>query len=160
MNSQSEPLSSLGSDCLAGGGEMGALMRSRDWSKTAIGAVESWSPALRMMARLLLVNRFQLFLCWGPKFCQLYNDASWPALGTKHPRSMGQPASECWPEIWHIIGPLIEKPFGGGEATWMDLCYYIFALHGFLSADVLTNCQLRQAQTADTTTRFWPLRFL
>ena len=99
MNSQSERLSSPGSDCLAGGGEMGALMRSMDWSKTAIGAVESWSPALRMMVRLLVVNRFQLFLWWGPKFCQLYNDASWPALGTKHPRPMGQPASECWPEI-------------------------------------------------------------
>jgi len=23
-------------------------------------------------------------------------------------------------EIWHIIGPLIETPFRGGSATWMD----------------------------------------
>jgi hypothetical protein len=33
---------------------MGALMRSMDWSKTSIGPVESWSPALRMMVRLIL----------------------------------------------------------------------------------------------------------
>lgn len=103
-----------------GGGEMGERMRAFDWSQTALGAVGSWSPALRMMVRLLLVNRFQLILWWGPEFCQLYNDAYRPVLGTKHPQALGQPARDCWPEIWHIIGPLIERPFHGGEATWME----------------------------------------
>ena len=63
---------------------------------------------------------FPLLLWWGPEFCQLYNDAYRPVLGAKHPKSMGQPARECWPEIWHIIGPLIETPFNGGPATWME----------------------------------------
>ncbi len=107
-------------DCLSGGGEMGALMRSIDWSSTPIGAVESWSLALRTMVRILLVNRFQLFLWWGPRYVQVYNDASRTILGAKHPRSMGQPAAECWSEIWHVIGPLIETPFRGGPATWME----------------------------------------
>ena len=107
-------------DCLAGGGEMGALMRSIDWAKTPIGPVATWSPALRTILRLLLVNRFQLFLWWGPHYVQFYNDASWPILGAKHPRSMGQPAAECWSEIWHVIGPLIDSPFHGGPATWME----------------------------------------
>ena len=79
-------------DCLVGGGQMGALMRSMDWSKTPIGPVASWSPTLQMMVRLILSNRLQMFLWWGPRFIQIYNDASWPALGDKHPRSMGQPA--------------------------------------------------------------------
>jgi PAS domain S-box-containing protein len=91
-----------------------------DWSKTPIGDVETWSPALRMMVRLLLANRFPLLLWWGPRYCQLYNDAYRPVLGDKHPGSMGQPASECFPEIWEVIGPLIETPFNGGSATWMD----------------------------------------
>jgi PAS domain S-box-containing protein len=99
---------------------MGQLMRSQDWSLTSIGAVESWSPALRMMVKILLANRFPLLLWWGSEFCQIYNDAYRPVLGTKHPRSLGQPAHECWPEIWDVIGPLIETPFHGGEATWMD----------------------------------------
>ncbi len=99
---------------------MGALMRAIDWSRTPIGPVESWSDTLCKTARLILANPLQMFLWWGPQFCQIYNDASWPALGVKHPRSMGQPAHECWSEIWHIIGPLIETPFKGGEATWMD----------------------------------------
>jgi PAS domain S-box-containing protein len=91
-----------------------------DWSKTPIGDVETWSPALRMMVRLLLANRFPLLLWWGPRYCQLYNDAYRPVLGDKHPASMGQPASECFPEIWEVIGPLIDTPFNGGSATWMD----------------------------------------
>ena len=81
---------------------MGALMRSMDWSKTQIGDVETWSPALRMMMRLLLANRFPLLLCWGPRYCQIYNDPYRPVLGDKHPASMGQPARECFPEIWDI----------------------------------------------------------
>lgn len=95
-------------------------MRSIDWSKTPIGPVASWSPALRMMVRFLLANRFPLLLWWGPQYCQLYNDPYRPVLGDKHPRSMSQPASECFPEIWNIIGPLIDTPFNGGPATWME----------------------------------------
>ncbi|MDB5863498.1 MAG: putative Histidine kinase [Betaproteobacteria bacterium] len=117
--------------CLVGGGRMGALMRSLDWSTTSIGPVENWSAALRMMVRLILANRLQMFLWWGPGFCQIYNDAAWPALGAKHPRSMGQPASICWAEIWHIIGPLIEAPFKGGEATWMDDIFLEINRKGF-----------------------------
>jgi PAS domain S-box-containing protein len=120
MKGQSEPVLSVTNDCLTGGGEMGALMRSMDWSKTSIGAVESWSPALRMVVRLLLANRFPLLLRWGPCYCQLYNDPYRPMLGDKHPASLGQPASECFPEIWDVIRPLIDTPFNGGSATWMD----------------------------------------
>jgi hypothetical protein len=120
MSDQSKPVFSAASECLDGGGQMGDCMRSMDWSRTPLGDVESWSLALRMMVRLLLVNRFPLLLFWGPSYCQFYNDPFRPILGKKHPRSMGQPASECFPEIWSIIGPLIETPFRGGPPTWMD----------------------------------------
>lgn len=119
-------------DCLAGGGDMGALMRSLDWSQTPIGPVESWSPALQMMVRTLLVNRFPMLLWWGPEYIQLYNDAYRPIPGTKHPRSMTQSAQECWPEIWHKIGPLIDTPFHGGPATWMDDILLEVHRHGFV----------------------------
>lgn len=104
---------------VAGGGEMGKLMREFDWAQTPLGRISSWSPSLKMIVRFLLANRFPMLLWWGPQFCQLYNDPYRPVLGTKHPNSIGQPASECWPEIWEIIGPLIETPFNGGPATWM-----------------------------------------
>jgi hypothetical protein len=107
-------------------------MRSLDWSKTPLGPAESWSPTLQTTVRTLLVNRFPLLLWWGPHYIQLYNDAYRPIPGAKHPRSMGQPASECWPEIWHIIGPLIDTPFRGGPATWMEDILLEVDSHGFV----------------------------
>jgi len=107
-------------DWLVGGGEMGAHMRALDWEQMPLGPLESWSPTLKMMTRFLLVNRFPLLLWWGPQFCQLYNDAYRQILGTKHPQFLGRPTKECWAEIWHILRPLIETPFNGGPATWME----------------------------------------
>ena len=107
-------------DWLTGGGEMGALMRELDWGQTLLGPIEFWSPSLKMMTRFLLANRFPILLWWGPEFCQLYNDAYRPILGTKHPHYLGRTVRECWSEIWHILQPLIETPFQGGPATWME----------------------------------------
>src|SRR5262245_17634034 len=91
------------SEWLYGGGEMGEVIRRIDWSQTPIGPISQWSPTLKVMVRFLLANRFPLLLWWGPEFCQIYNDAYRPILGTKHPKSMGQPLKDCWHEIWHIL---------------------------------------------------------
>ena len=45
---------------------------------------------------------------------------------------MGQPARECWPEIWHVIGPLIDTPYQGGPATWDEDILLEVYRHGFL----------------------------
>ncbi len=116
----------------AGGGEMGALIRATDWSKTAIGPPQMWSQSLRMMVSILLANRFPLLLWWGPQYVSIYNDAYRPILGTKHPKSMGQPVSECWSEIWPILKPLIDSPFNGGPATWMEDLPLELNRHGFI----------------------------
>ena len=102
------------------GGEMGELIRSKDWAQTRLGPAANWSPALRMIVKFLLANRFPQLLWWGPEFCSIYNDAYIPILGTKHPWALGRPVSEVWNEIWHVLKPLIETPFSGGPATWME----------------------------------------
>jgi signal transduction histidine kinase len=121
----SQPQPSAGSQSgppawLTGGGNMGALLRSTNFAKTLLGPAESWCPALRMMVKFLLANRFPQLLWWGPDFCCLYNDAYIPILGAKHPWALGRPCSEVWREIWHVLRPLIETPFQGGPATWME----------------------------------------
>ena len=116
---------------LEGGGEMGALIRARDWSRTPIGPVEGWSLSLRMMVGFLLANRFPLLLWWGPRYISIYNDAYRPVLGSKHPWALGQPVSECWSEIWDVLKPLIDSPFQGGPSTWMDDLPLEINRHGF-----------------------------
>ena len=117
---------------------MARLIRSMDWSKTPVGPIECWSRALRMVVKLMLANRFPMVLWWGPEFIQFYNDYYRPYPGSKHPRSLGQPASECWPEIWHIIGPLIETPFRGGPPTWDDDIQLEINRHGFVEESHFT----------------------
>jgi len=117
---------------LEGGGEMGDRIRALDWSETAIGPMESWSPALRMMVPLLLVNPFPILLWWGPDYVCIYNDAYIPVLGTKHPVALGQPVREVWSEIWQILQPLIDTPFRGGPATWNEDIELELNRHGFV----------------------------
>src|SRR5262245_1455933 len=119
-------------DLFRDGGEMGALMASLDWAATPLGPVSQWSQALRTTVGLLLRNHFPILLWWGPEFVQLYNDAYRPIPGVKHPRSMGQPASECWNEIWHVIGPMIEAPFLGGPASTSDDLFLLVNRKGFV----------------------------
>jgi len=117
----------------SGGGEMGERIRNFDWGRTPLGPIESWSPALRTTTSILLANRFPMLLWWGPQFIQIYNDAYRPVLGTKHPNpGLGRPLSECWSEIWDILRPLVETPFNGGPATWMEDIFLEVNRHGFI----------------------------
>jgi len=102
------------------GSELARLIAEKDWSTTPVGATHTWPPALRMVLNLLLANRFPLLLWWGPEYVQFYNDAYRPIPGAKHPKALGQPAAECWAEIWHVLKPLIDTPFMGGPPTWIE----------------------------------------
>jgi len=124
---------------LNGGGEMGEHIRRFDWAKTPLGPPESWSPALRTTLRIMLANRFPHVLWWGPDYIQFYNDPYRPIPGAKHPdKVLGRPASECWAEIWHVIGPLIDRPFKGGPATWDEDIFLEINRHGFLEESHFT----------------------
>jgi len=107
---------------LSGGGEMGELMRSLDWSKTPVGPIDNWPQSLKTILSLLLNSKFPMFLWWGPDLICFYNDAYRPSLGQngKHPSILGTPAKEAWAEIWPVIGPLIESVLATGEATWFE----------------------------------------
>ncbi len=106
---------------LAGGGEMGALMRARDWRATPLGDPAGWPLALKNTVRLMLNTRHPMFLFWGPDLIQFYNDAYRATLdGARHPAALGQRGRECWVDAWAIIGPEIEGILAGGPATWHE----------------------------------------
>jgi PAS domain S-box-containing protein len=108
-------------DFLAGGGEMGALTRSFDWSTTRLGKPESWPQSLRTAVRILLNTNHPMFIWWGAELIQFYNDAYRQTMGPeRHPSALGQSGRECWAEIWPIIGPQIEQVMSGGGATWHE----------------------------------------
>jgi PAS domain S-box-containing protein len=124
-----------------GGGEMGALMRAKDWTQTPLGAVETWPQSLRTALGILLDSGYPMYIAWGPQFIQFYNDAYRPILGaTKHPAALGQGTPECFAEIWDFIGPMFARVLAAGEATtlvdqllaldrngYVEECYFTFS---------------------------------
>jgi two-component system sensor histidine kinase VicK len=78
---------------LRGGGEMGNLIRSMDWSLNPLGTPEGWHIALKQAVSMMLRTNFPVLICWGPDYIQLYNDAFRPINGaTKHPQALGYSA--------------------------------------------------------------------
>jgi PAS domain S-box-containing protein len=106
----------------AGSGEMATLTRMKDWGKTPVGPVHTWPQSLRTTLGIVLNSKFPMFLWWGPELICFYNDAYRPSLGRngKHFSILGMPAKDAWPEIWHIIKPLIDQVLERGEATWSE----------------------------------------
>jgi PAS domain S-box-containing protein len=124
---------SKNADFLAGGGEMGALTRTHDWSATPIGAPEGWPQSLRTALRILLNTNHPMFIWWGPHLVQFYNDAYRQTMGPeRHPSALGQRGRDCWAEIWPIIGPQIEQVMSGGGATWHENQLIPVTRHGRL----------------------------
>ena len=105
-------------DCLAGGGEMGSLMRAFDWSRTPLGPVEAWPQSLKTAVRIMLTSRYAMWMAWGPELTFFCNDAYRPTLGVKHAWALGSRADRVWEEIWPDIGPRIETVLKTGMSTW------------------------------------------
>ena len=106
-------------DFIAGGGEMGALMRTHDWSSSPLGPPQAWPQSLRTAVRLLLNTGHPMYIFWGHDGACLYNDAYRQSIGPeRHPNSLGHPVREVWAEIWDVIRPQIDQVMSGRGATW------------------------------------------
>ena len=60
---------------LAGGGELGGLMRARDWAATQLGTPESWPNSLKLAIRIMLTSLQPIWIGWGRELIYFYNDA-------------------------------------------------------------------------------------
>src|SRR6266851_3280857 len=122
---------------LVGGGEMGNVVRSKDWSKTPLGPIESWPQSLRTTVSLCLASNFPISLAWGPRHVQIYNDGYWPICGGKHPESMGQDFSECWASAWPAIGRAFERALTG-ETSYLENQRMFLDRNGYLEETFFT----------------------
>lgn len=104
---------------MAEGGEAGALIRTRDWAASPIGAWHSWPRSLRGALNLVLHSKFPMFILWGADRILLYNDAYIPILGDKHPDALGRRFWGVWPEVKDEIEPIIDGAYAG-EASYFE----------------------------------------
>jgi signal transduction histidine kinase/DNA-binding response OmpR family regulator len=116
---------------LAGGGEMGSLMRLHDWSATSLGSPEHWPQSLRTALRIMLTSRQPIWIGWGTELNFFYNDAYRAIIGGKHPVALGRPTSHVWREIWAEIGPLLATAMGGIEGIYVEEQLLIMERNGY-----------------------------
>lgn len=104
---------------LAGGGEMGALIRAYDWAATPLGPPQDWPQGLQTLTGLMLTSSQPMFVVWGPERTTIYNDAYTEILAAKHP-ALGEPFDRIWHEIWDgDLAPIVARAYAG-EALHMD----------------------------------------
>ena len=124
-------------DFLVGGGEMGKLIASMDWSRTPLGPITSWPQSLRTTVSLCIGSNFPISIAWGPRHVQIYNDGYWPICGGKHPSSMGQDYTECWASAWPVIGEAFERGLAG-EASYIENQRMFLDRNGYLEETFFT----------------------
>jgi len=103
----------------AGGGSIGALMRSHDWSRSPLGIPEHWPRSLKDIVAVMLESQFPMFVAWGTELSFLYNDAYARILGSKHPQALGSRFRDIWAEIWTDVAPLVDAAMNG-EASYRE----------------------------------------
>lgn len=115
---------------LAGGGAMGALMRTHDWSVTPLGPPQGWPQPLRTLVGVMLTAKQPMFVVWGPDRTLLYNDAYAAILAVKHPDAMGRDFLEVWGEIRSDLMPIVEEAYAG-RAVHMDDIALVMERRGY-----------------------------
>ncbi|KQQ19148.1 histidine kinase [Methylobacterium sp. Leaf123] len=99
---------------LADGGEIGLLVRSRDWSATPLGPLEGWPPSLKTAVNIMLTSSGPVSILWGPERVQLYNDAYIPIAAERHPHALGRSAAQNWSDAYAtFLGPILDRAFEG-----------------------------------------------
>ena len=113
------------------GGEMGALLRNKDWALTPFGPIGTWPQSLKTATAIMLESSFAMVVAWGPDFRFLYNDRYRPVLGLKHPFALGAAARDIFPEVWDLIEPLFMRTRQGNAVAIDDLLIPLNR-HGYL----------------------------
>ncbi len=114
---------------------MATLIGQFDWATTPLGDMETWSPLLRSYVDLILSSPQPSLLAWGDALTMIYNDATVPAIGDKHPAALGHSYREVFSEAWPLIGPETDGCLYDGKK--------------FMYEDVLIPLALQGGQTED-----------
>ena len=105
-----------------GGGNMGELVRQRDWSATSLGALDGWPAHLRTSVDIVLNSPMAMVLMWGPQHVMIYNDDYIQIAGERHPAALGGTVPAIWPEIWDWNARILEAGLRGETQVHRECC--------------------------------------
>ncbi|MBF5045276.1 HAMP domain-containing histidine kinase [Aggregicoccus sp. 17bor-14] len=118
-------------DLLAASGEMGALYLAHPWEDSPLGPPARWSRSLRNAVAMILRMPTPAIVFWGPEQRQLYNAGYALIMGPRHPRFLGSPYRECWPDTAPMLDPWMQDVFLRDRVFSVDHAHIPLTRHGF-----------------------------
>lgn len=101
-------------------GEMRSRILAFDWSATALGAIEGWPQSLRTAVDIATASSAPMVLLWGRDGVMIYNDAYAALAGSRHPKILGLPVAEAWPEAADFNRRVLEAGLAGETLSFKD----------------------------------------
>ena len=99
---------------------MASVIRSFDWSSTALGSIERWPQSLKAITGFLVRSRVPIVLLWGSDGTMIYNDAYSVFAGGRHPQLLGSKVREGWPEVANFNDNVMKVGLAGGTLAYKD----------------------------------------
>jgi signal transduction histidine kinase len=131
------PKNLTAADWLVGSSEIVQLIRSKDWSQTQLGAIETWPESLQTTVSLCLASSFPINLAWGPGYVQIWNEGYSRVCGDKHPGELGSDYRQCWASAWPAIGGAFETACAG-ETAYLENQPMFLDRNGYLEETCFT----------------------
>ena len=104
---------------LSGGGVMGELIRTRDWTGSSLGDIAKWPSSLRAALGICLAFPAPACIAWGKDRAQLYNDAYSQLAVIDHSAALGLDFEHSWSQAWPTMHGCVERA-GRGEAARLE----------------------------------------
>jgi PAS domain-containing protein len=105
---------------LAGGGMLAEIISAFDWSKTALGAIDTWPTSVTTTVGLVLRSPVPMVTLWREPGVMIYNDAYSVFAGGRHPRLLGSPVRDGWPEVANFNDNVMRVGLAGGVLSYKD----------------------------------------
>ncbi|WP_426197340.1 response regulator [Massilia sp. DWR3-1-1] len=86
---------------------------NHDWSRSAVGAADSWPLALRLTVDIMFNTPLPLLLCWGPQRAVLFNQAYAELAGPAHAAAPGGAVPALLPAPLAAARDSFEGAFAG-----------------------------------------------
>lgn len=122
-------------------------MRQYDWASSPVGAIDAWPTELRHACEYALATSGPVNILWGDECVFLYNHAYSNIVGDKHPRAMGRPFKENFPQ-WLEYHRVLNRMKETGQSVsqekmrrmlvrdgYLEECFFDFIMAPILAAD-------------------------
>jgi len=105
---------------LENGGEMGQRVADYDWGSTPLGPIAFWPQSLRALVAFVIHSPVPMVMLWGDDGIMIYNDGYSQFAADNHPRILGCPVRQAWPEVADFNDNVMKVGLAGSTLAYKD----------------------------------------